>query len=93
MAGKGLRLSPKAIAAQLALKKVPSPFGKPSYGSGGRQSNSGITAAVFGSYGFLGRYVCGELGHRGSKVYAPFRGCEMEVRHLKPSFDLGMVSL
>ena len=59
---KGIRLSPQAIAAQLALRKVPSPFGHPSYGKGGRQSVAGITASVFGSYGFLGRYVMGELG-------------------------------
>ncbi len=91
MAGRGIRLSPQAIATQLALKKVPSPFGHPSFGKGGRQSNAGITAAVFGSYGFIGRYVMGELGMRGCKVYAPYRGCEMEARHLKTSFDLGMV--
>jgi hypothetical protein len=59
---KGIRLSPQAIAAQLALRKVPSPFGHPSYGRGGRQSNAGITAAVFGNTGFMGRYVMGELG-------------------------------
>ncbi len=89
---RGIRLSPQAIAAQLALKKVPSPFGHPSYGKGGRQSNAGITATVFGSYGFLGRYVMGELGMRGCKVFAPYRGCADETRHLKTSFDLGMVS-
>ena len=59
---KGIRLSPQAIAAQLAIRKIPSPFGHPSYGKGGRQSNAGITAAVFGSSGFVGRYLMGELG-------------------------------
>jgi len=59
---KGIRLSPQAIASQLALRKVPSPFGHPSYGRGGRQSNAGITAAVFGNTGFIGKYVMGELG-------------------------------
>lgn len=88
---KGIRLSPQAIAAQLALRKVPSPFGHPSYGRGGRQSNAGITAAVFGNTGFIGKYVMGELGTRGCKVYAPYRGCELEGRHLKTSFDLGNV--
>jgi hypothetical protein len=29
----------------------------------------------------------------GARVYAPFRGCEMEVRHLKPAFDLGQVTI
>jgi len=62
------------------------------YGLGGRSSNSGITATVFGAYGFVGRYFINELGACGSRVYVPFRGCEMEVRHLKPMFDLGQVS-
>ena len=32
------------------------------YGLGGRHSNSGITATVFGAYGFMGRYFVNELG-------------------------------
>ena len=32
------------------------------FGPGGRSSNSGITATVFGSYGFVGRYFLNELG-------------------------------
>lgn len=67
------------------------PF-KGRYGIGGRSSNSGITATVFGAYGFVGRYLINELGACGSRVYVPFRGCELEVRHLKPMFDLGQVS-
>ena len=31
-------------------------------GSGGRSSNSNITATVFGAYGFIGRYFINELG-------------------------------
>lgn len=63
------------------------------FGSGGRSSNSGITATVFGAYGFMGRYIVNELGLCGSTCYVPFRGCEMEVRHLKPMFDLGNLGL
>ena len=37
------------------------PF-KTRYGPGGRSSNSGITATVFGSSGFVGRYFVNELG-------------------------------
>ena len=32
------------------------------FGTGGRSSNSGITATVFGAYGFVGRYLVNELG-------------------------------
>lgn len=34
-----------------------------------------------------------DIGQCGSRVYIPFRGCEMEVRHLKPMFDLGQLGL
>lgn len=39
----------------------PAPFGT-RFGPGGRSSNSGITATVFGAYGFVGRYFVDELG-------------------------------
>lgn len=32
------------------------------YGQGGRNSNSGLTVAVFGCTGFVGRYLLNELG-------------------------------
>jgi len=56
---------------------------------GGRNSESGLTVAIFGAGGFLGRYICSELGQVGTKTYMPNRGCELEMRHLKPFFDLG----
>jgi hypothetical protein len=31
-------------------------------GPGGRSSNAGVTVAVFGASGFLGRYVCSNCG-------------------------------
>jgi NADH dehydrogenase (ubiquinone) 1 alpha subcomplex subunit 9 len=31
-------------------------------GPGGRASNAGVKVALFGATGFLGRYVCSELG-------------------------------
>jgi NADH dehydrogenase (ubiquinone) 1 alpha subcomplex subunit 9 len=63
------------------------------YGHGGRNSNSGLTVAVFGCTGFVGRYLLNELGACGTRVYAPFRGDELDTRHLKPMFDLGQLGL
>lgn len=31
-------------------------------GTGGRASDAGLKVALFGASGFLGNYVCGELG-------------------------------
>lgn len=60
-------------------------------GSGGRSSVSGVSAAVFGSTGFLGRYVINQLGKIGSQVTAAYRGDELNSRHLRPMGDLGQV--
>lgn len=60
-------------------------------GSGGRSSVSGIAATVFGSTGFLGRYVTSHLGRIGSQVSVPFRGDELLSRHLKVMGDVGQV--
>ena len=58
---------------------------------GGRQSVSGIISTVFGSSGFLGRYVVNHLGRIGSQVITPYRGDGMNVRHHKLSGDLGQI--
>jgi len=60
-------------------------------GSGGRSSFSGVIATVFGSTGFLGRYVVNQLGRVGSQVIATWRGDELDARHLKPMGDLGQI--
>ncbi|KMZ62877.1 NADH-ubiquinone oxidoreductase 39 kDa subunit [Zostera marina] len=60
-------------------------------GTGGRSSVSGIVAAVFGSTGFLGRYVVQQLAKMGSQVLVPFRGSEDSQRHLKLMGDLGQI--
>lgn len=62
-------------------------------GPGGRHSVSGITASVFGSYGFVGRYFMDQLGKCGSRAYAPFRGDELEVREVRQMFDHGQLGL
>lgn len=58
----------------------------------GRVQGNGLTAAVFGSTGFLGRYVCAELGLHGNTIIAPYRGDDTEVRHIKMMGDLGNVA-
>mmetsp|Transcript_16441 Transcript_16441/g.27294 ORF Transcript_16441/g.27294 Transcript_16441/m.27294 type:complete len:388 (-) Transcript_16441:167-1330(-) len=58
-------------------------------GPGGRASDAGLKVAVFGATGFLGRYVCAELGTNGVLGYIANRGDEFEVRHIRPMFDLG----
>ncbi|KAJ9543437.1 hypothetical protein OSB04_023144 [Centaurea solstitialis] len=60
-------------------------------GTGGRSSVSGIVAAVFGSTGFLGRYLVQELAKMGTQVLVPFRGSEDSPRHLKLMGDLGQI--
>ena len=61
-------------------------------GTGGRSSVSGIIATVFGSTGFLGRYVVSQLGRIGSTVFVAWRGDELDNRHLKVMGDLGQIN-
>ena len=58
---------------------------------GGRQSVSGVVATVFGSTGFIGRYVVNHLGRIGSQVIVPYRGDGMNARHLRLNGDLGQI--
>jgi len=62
------------------------------FGPGGRESDTGIRACVFGATGFLGRYVVAMLGAQGISVNIPHRGDYQEMAHLKLTGDLGRVS-
>ncbi|KAI8810402.1 hypothetical protein BJ742DRAFT_801706 [Cladochytrium replicatum] len=64
---------------------------KSTKGPGGRSSDSGYTATVFGATGFLGRYVVNNLGRQGTQVVIPYRGNQEETRHLKVMGDLGQI--
>ena len=56
----GLR---RAVTVQSrGVRTYLAPFKDTAFGPGGRSSVSGITATVFGSYGFTGRYLLNELG-------------------------------
>lgn len=54
---------------------------------------SGITATVFGSTGFLGRYVTAALARQGTRVICPYRCDDLDMQHLKVMGDLGQVLL
>ena len=61
--------------------------------AGGRSSVAGLTATVFGSTGFLGRYVVNKLGRVGTAVVTPHRLYDEDnTRHLKLMGDLGMIN-
>lgn len=57
-----------------------------------RSSNSGLRATIFGAYGSVGRYVTSLLAGSGVQCVVPFRGDDMEWRHLKVMGDLGIVA-
>lgn len=52
---------------------------------------SGSVATVFGSTGYLGRYLVQRLGREGSQVICPYRGCELKTRELRVMGDLGQI--
>ena len=60
-------------------------------GSSGRQGVSGVVATVFGSTGFLGRYVVSAIGENGGRVVCPHRCDDMDMQHLRPMGDLGNI--
>ncbi|KAJ4452043.1 NADH dehydrogenase [ubiquinone] 1 alpha subcomplex subunit 9, mitochondrial [Periplaneta americana] len=60
-------------------------------GTGGRSSFNGIVATVFGSTGFLGRYVSNRLGKIGTQLILPYRGDHYDALRLKLVGDLGQV--
>lgn len=60
-------------------------------GTGGRSSFNGIVATVFGSTGFLGRYVVNKLGQTGTQLILPYRGDNYEALRLKVAGDLGQI--
>lgn len=58
---------------------------------GGYSSASNLTATVFGSTGFLGKYVVSALGARGARLKLPVRCGEVYTRDLRVMADLGGV--
>lgn len=60
-------------------------------GQGGRSSRTGYTATVFGSTGFLGRFLVSKLAKHGTITVCPYRN-ETAKRQLKVNGDLGVVN-
>lgn len=52
---------------------------------------SGVQATVFGASGHLGRPTVNKLGRMGSQIVVPYRGDEMDIRHLKVMGDYGQI--
>lgn len=60
-------------------------------GTGGRSSFNGMVVTIFGSTGFVGRYVANKFGKIGSQVILPYRADHYEAMRLKLVGDLGQV--
>ena len=56
-----------------------------------RCASPGLRATIFGAYGFVGRYVTSLLAGDGVQCIIPWRGDDMEWRHLKVAGDIGVV--
>jgi len=81
------------IQSRDASDVVPAKFklGVQKRGTGGRSSFNGVVATVFGASGYLGRYVCNQLGKVGSQVIIPYRCDPYWVERLRMCGDLGQV--
>ncbi|CAL8079298.1 unnamed protein product [Orchesella dallaii] len=60
-------------------------------GTGGRSSFNGVVATVFGTTGFIGKYVANKLGKMGTQIIVPYRGDHYDVLKLRLVGDLGQV--
>lgn len=60
-------------------------------GTGGRSSFNGMVVTIFGSTGFLGKYVANRFGKIGSQMVCCYRGDFYPAMRLKPTGDLGQV--
>jgi len=61
-------------------------------GPPGRSAISGLKVTVFGCTGFLGRYVCNEMGEIGSRMVLPTRCNDQSRTHLRVMGDLGQIN-
>lgn len=81
----------EALSSSRAYSSLTVESGTAVRGPGGRHSISGIKATVFGSTGFVGRYVVSQLGRIGSSVTMPTRCVDTDRQHLRVMGDLGQM--
>lgn len=84
----------KDIGKITAVKGKKFPDFKASFtkkGTGGRSSNSGITATIFGASGFVGIHLTARLGKFGTQLVIPYRGSRYEVEKQRIGADLGQM--
>ena len=62
-------------------------------GLGGRHSSPGLTVAVFGGTGLIGRNLITRLGREGVQTLIPHRILDKAIIHYKPMADLGQFNL
>eukprot|EP00949_MAST-11_sp_MAST-11-sp1_P002568 g2568.t1 len=84
-----MMMAAKQMQQKVALARQ---FASFAVGRGGRSSVGKHRIAIFGATGMLGRYVVNALGKEGHTMLIPYRGDDMEWRHLKPLGDLGKVN-
>jgi NADH dehydrogenase (ubiquinone) 1 alpha subcomplex subunit 9 len=78
--------------ASLGAAASPRFYGGGSVGKLVRSSNPSLRAVVFGAYGQVGRGVVSLLAGNGVQCVVPWRGDDMEWRHLKVMGDIGVVA-
>ncbi|CAG2202279.1 NDUFA9 [Mytilus edulis] len=91
--GLGRKDLPRCIGYYTVQKRDKSDVTIQNYkrGTGGRSSFSGEVVTVFGSTGFLGRFIVNRLGKTGSQIILPWRGDDARCWGMKPSADLGQL--
>ena len=82
---KALRGAARASAASAASSSSAGHVRNMSMKAGSlvRSSTSGLRCTIFGAYGFVGRYVTALMAGSGTQCIIPYRGDDMEWRHLK----------
>jgi len=80
-----------AVCAGVQIRLKSDDLQQMKHGRGGRSSFTGNVVTVFGSNGFVARYVINRLAKEGNQVIVAYRGEPYEVQRLKVCGDLGQI--